>query len=190
MGGTNNKSNKEFNEEKTNFKDRTNSKYSNNNYNYGDIIFILLIFDQIFQFIDDTDKKDLFFCNKKSYQLYCNYVTKLKIDKNAKKLKIVNVLNKYKNMEYLEINECNDISFLDTNSNIKSLILSEKEKEHLKIKDLTPITKLDKSEILDISIFVDISNISFLKYVQNLKELHLNFYSQKYIEDSSLIFHF
>ena len=180
MGGLNNKSNK-----KDLKKNENNLKYSNNN--YGDIIFIPLIFDQIIKFIDNTDKMNLYLCNKKSYKLYCNQITKLKIEKKAKQSQIINVLNKYKNIEYLEINDCDDISFLDENCNIKSLILNQKAGCNLKIKDFIPLTKLDKLEILDISTSTEINNISFLKYIKNLKELHLNLNSKEIIKDTTPI---
>ena len=180
MGGTNNKS-KKTNSETT--ENENNSDYSNNNQNFGDIIFIPLILDQIFQFIDDTDKKNLYFCNKKSYQLYCNQITKLKIEKSVKKLQIINVINKYKNIENLEINECNDISFLNENCNIKQLIFKENYGCNLKIKDFSPISKLDKLEFLQISTSTEISDISFLKYIKNLKELTLNLFGKTIIKD-------
>ena len=86
MGSLNSKSkikNRKNTEEKTCFKNENNLEDSNINYNYGDIIFIPLILDQIFQFINDDDKKNLYFCNKKFYQLYCNQITKLKMEKYA-----------------------------------------------------------------------------------------------------------
>ena len=74
MGGLNNKSNKK--------------DLKKNENNYGDIIFIPLIFDQIIKFIDNTDKMNLYFCNKKSYKLYCNQITKLKIEKKESNHKL------------------------------------------------------------------------------------------------------
>ena len=85
MGGLNNKSNKK-NLKKTDFKNENNLEYSNNN--YGDIIFIPLIFDQIIKFIDNTDKMNLSLCNKKSYKLYCNQIIKLKIEKKQRNQKL------------------------------------------------------------------------------------------------------
>ena len=94
-------------------------------------------------------------------------------------------MNKYKNIECLEINDCKDISFLNENSNIKRLLLRENVDCDLLIKDWTPISKLDKLEILDIFTFTNISDISFLKNIKTLKELHLNFSGEKIIKDSS-----
>ena len=85
MGGLNNKSNKK-NLKKKDFKNENNLEYSNNN--YGDIIFIPLIFDQIIKFIDNTDKMNLSLCNKKSYKLYCNQIIKLKIEKKQRNQKL------------------------------------------------------------------------------------------------------
>ena len=184
MGGLNNKSNKKYLKKKD-FKNENNLEYSNNN--YGDIIFIPLIFDQIIKFIDNTDKMNLSLCNKKAYKLYCNQITKLKFEKKAEKSEIINVLNKYKNIEYLEINDCDDISFLDENCNIKKLNLLEIVKCNIKIKDFTPITRLGKLEILHISNFTEINNISFHKYIKNLKELHLFLFSEKIIKDTTPI---
>ena len=76
MGGLNNKSN--IKDNKNCFENKNNLEYSNND-NYGNIIFIPLILDQLFQFLDDYDKKNLYLCNKKLYQLYCNQIVKLKI---------------------------------------------------------------------------------------------------------------
>ena len=164
MGSLINKSN--IKDNKNCFENENNLEYSNND-NYGNIIFIPLIFVQIFQFFDDYDKKNLFLCNKKFYQLYCNQITKLKIFDNINKSKVKKALNKYKNLEYLELIDCNDISFLDENCNIKSLNLRGHPNGSLKIKDFSPLFKLNKLEILDIS-FADITNILFLNNIKNL----------------------
>ena len=185
MGGLNNKQNIKGNKNNNSFENDFNLEYSNNNHDFGDIIFIPLIMEQIFQFIDEYNKKNVYLCNKKFYQLYCNKIKKLKIFENVNKSRVKKTFNKYKNLEYLEIYDCNDISFLDENCNIKKLKLSGS-KHNLKIKNFTPLFKLDKLEILYI-IFADISNISFLKNIKNLKELHLKLFSKKIIEDSSPI---
>ena len=186
MGSVNNKSNKIDNKETSDIDNKNISDNSKYDYNFGDIIFIPLILDQIFQFIDDNDKNNLYFCNKKSYQLYCDQITKLKINKKVKKSEIVKVLNKYKNIEYLEILDCNDISFFDENNNIKNLNLTGNSSCNLNIKDFSPLFKLNKLEILDIT-FANISNFSFLKNIKNLKELHLNLLCEKRIKDSNPI---
>ena len=183
MGGLNNKSN--IKDNKNCFENENNLEYSNND-NYGNIIFIPLIFVQIFQFLDDYDKKNLFLCNKKFYQLYCNQITELIIYDKVNKSKVKKTLNKYKNVESLKIVDCNDISFLDENCNIKSLNLRGHFNCALKIKDFSPLFRLNKLEILDIH-FTDITNISFLKNIKNLKELHLFSISKKTIIDSTPI---
>ena len=53
----------------------------NFDYNYQDVLCIPLILDLISQFIDIDDKKNLSFCNKKLYQLYCSQIRKIKIHK-------------------------------------------------------------------------------------------------------------
>ena len=115
MGGLNNKSN--IKDNKNCFENENNLLNSDNN-NYGNIIFIPLILDQIIQFLDDYDKKNLYLCNKKFYQLYCNQIIELIIYDKVNKSKVKKTLNKYKNVESLKIVDCNDISFLDENCNI------------------------------------------------------------------------
>ena len=183
MGGLNNKSN--IKDNKNCFENENNLLNSDNN-NYGNIIFIPLILDQIIQFLDDYDKKNLYLCNKKFYQLYCNQITDLIIFDKVNKSKVKKTLNKYKNVESLKIVDCNDISFLDENCNIKSLNLRGHFNCALKIKDFSPLFRLNKLEILDIH-FTDITNISFLKNIKNLNELHLYSISKKTIIDSTPI---
>ena len=146
MGGLNNKSKLKDIKHTSEVKNGFNLEYSYKN-NFEEIIFIPLILDQILQFINDNDKQNLFLCNKKFYQLYCNQITKIQIYyKNinkSNKSRIINVLNKYKNLEYLEINDCNDITFLNENYNIKSLNLRGNKNSNLIIKDFSPLYKLD-----------------------------------------------
>ena len=57
-------------------------KYSNNQYNFKNVLSIQLIIDQIFKFMERDDIKCLSLCCKKIYHLYCNQIKKLKIEKN------------------------------------------------------------------------------------------------------------
>ena len=60
------------------------SKYSNNQYNLKNVFEIKLILNQIFQFMEKDDIKDLSLGAKKIYKLYCEQVKKLTIKKILK----------------------------------------------------------------------------------------------------------
>ena len=49
------------------------------------------------------DKKYLSFCNKKLYQLYCSQIRKIKINKISNKIKILELFNKYQNINRLDL---------------------------------------------------------------------------------------
>ena len=71
----------------------------------------------------------------------------------------------------------NNISFLEKNKNIKSLIISE----FSFIKDYTPISKLDKLEFLKLY-HTDINSLLFLENCKNINDLNLS-YLYKKIDD-------
>ena len=113
-------------------------KDSNINNCFKNDLSIPLIFNQIFQFLDKDNIKWLTLCNKKIYQLYCNLIKKIKIDKKADILNIKVLRNKYKNFNNLDL------------------------RNYQKIKDFTSISKLERLEVLDVA-NTSISTISFLK---------------------------
>ena len=128
-------------------KDRE-SKYFNNQYNFKNVFEIPLILNQIFQFMEKDDIKGLS-CNKKIYQLYCEQVKKLKIKEKIEKSNISNFkFDKYKDLIELNLQRCENI------------------------KDYSFISKLDKLEKLNLS-YTNISDISFLEKINNIKELDL-----------------
>ena len=53
-------------------------KYSNNQYNFKNVLSIPLILDQIFKFMEKDDIKCLSLCSKKIYNLYCIQIKKIK----------------------------------------------------------------------------------------------------------------
>ena len=66
---------------KVDLKQNKESKYSNNQYNFKNVLSIPLILDQIYKFLTKDNIKNLSLCSKKLYQLYCEQVKKLKIKK-------------------------------------------------------------------------------------------------------------
>ena len=60
-------------------------------YNYKNVFEIPLILNQIFQFMEKDDIKGLSFCTKKTYQLYCEQVKKLKIKEDIEESNISNI---------------------------------------------------------------------------------------------------
>ena len=123
-------------------------KYFNINYNFENVLSISLILNQIFRFLNKDNIKSLTLCNKKIYQIYCSQVKKLKIDKEADILNFKILINKYKNINSLDLSNCN------------------------KIKDFISIYKLERLEILNVS-QTNISDISILEKIKNIKELYL-----------------
>ena len=120
-----------------------------NNYNFGKILSIPIIFNQILQFLDKDNIKCLSKCNKKIYQLYCNKIKKLKIK------------------EDIETSIISNIKF-DKNKNIKELILEGCKN----IKDYSFISNLENLENLNLY-DSNISDISFLLNIKNIKELNI-----------------
>ena len=117
------------------------------------------------------DIKSLSLCNRKIYQLYCNQIKKIKINRINKRINIVKIKDKYANINNLDLSECSDllsISFFEEINNIKELRLDG----CYNIKDFSIISKLEKLEILDIS-YTYISDISFLEKNKNIKELKM-----------------
>jgi len=133
---------------------------SNNNFNFEKILSIPFILNQIFQFLDKDNKKCLSICNKKIYKLYCNQVKKLQINYKADILNLKIIFDKYENVNNLDLNKCENIE------------------------DFTPISKLERLEILNIN-DRNISDISFLEKNKNIKELNL--FSCENIEDFTSI---
>ena len=113
-------------------------KDSNMNNCFENALSIPLVFNQIFKFLDKDNIKSLTLCNKKIYQLYCNQIKKIKIDKKVDILNIKVLRNKYKNFNNLDL------------------------RNYQKIKDFTSISKLERLEVLDVA-NTSISTISFLK---------------------------
>ena len=125
------------------------SKYSNNQYNFKNVLSIPLILDQIFQFMEKDDIKTLSLGAKKIYQLYCEQVKKLKVKDDIEESNISNIkFDKYKDLNELNLEKCKNI------------------------KDYSFISKLEKLENLNLS-HTKISDISFLEKNKNIKELNL-----------------
>ena len=120
---------------------------NNNNYSFEKILSIPFILNQIFQFLDKDNIKCLSVCNKKIYQFYCNQVKKLKINERVDILNL-KIFDKYEKVNNLDLSRCKNI------------------------KDFSPISKIERLEILNIS-FTNISDISFLEKNKNIKELNL-----------------
>ena len=123
------------------------SKYYNSNYRYENIFFITLILNHILQYLDKNNLKCFYLINKKIYQIYCNQVKKVKINNEAK-ISNLQVIDKYNNVINLDLTNCKNI------------------------KDFTPISKLERLEILNIS-YTKISDIPFLEKNKTIKELNL-----------------
>ena len=124
-------------------------KYSNNQYNFKDVLSIHLILDLISKFIGKDDMKCLFLCSKKMYEFYCNQIKRLKT------------------YEYIEIVYISKINF-DRYINLIELDL----RGWINIKDYSSISKLEKLENLRLS-NTNISDISFLEKNKNIKELKI-----------------
>ena len=132
--------------------DKEELKYCNKNYNFKYALSIPLIFNQICQFLNKDNIKLLSLCNKNIYLFYCKRIKKLKLKLNAK-VKISNLqilIYKYDNINNLDLDHCEDIE------------------------DFTPISKLERLEILSLN-RGNISDISFLENNKNIKELIFRF---------------
>ena len=170
-------------------------KYLNINYSFEKALSVSLILNQIFQFLNKDNIKSLTLCNKKIYQSYCNLIKNVKIDKETDILNFKILIDKYININNLDLSYCNkikdfisisklkrleflnvrssnisDISFLEKNKNIEKLNLRYCEN----IKDFTPISKLERLKILNSS-YTNISNITFLEKNKNIKELNFRY---------------
>ena len=177
--------------EYTNIKEEL--KYFNENYNIENVLSIPLILNQICQFLNKDNIKLLSLCNKNIYLLYCNQIKKLKVNKEAHIYNLQKIIDKYDNINNLDLRYCenikdfspiskleslenldisntniSDISFLEKNKNIKELYLIS----CYHIKDYSHISNLEKLERLDLS-YCHISDISFLEKNKNIKELKL-----------------
>ena len=107
--------------------DKEELKYCNKNYNFEEAFSKDVILFQIFQFLNKDNIKIFSLCNKKINLFYCKQITKLKINKEAQILNIQKLINKYANINNLDLSHCENI------------------------KDFTPISKLKNLEILNIS---------------------------------------
>ena len=137
------------------------SRNSNNQYNYKNVLEIPLILNQIFQFMEKDDIKALSLGAKKIYQLYCEQVKKLKIKEDIEESNIRNIkFDKYKDFIELNLEGC------------------------FNIKDYSFISKLEKLENLNLCL-TNILDISFLENNKNIKELNL--VGCKNIKDYSFI---
>ena len=125
-------------------------KYSNENCSFAKL-YVPLIFNQIFHFLDKESRKCLSLCNKKIYQLYSDQVKELKIKRGTEISIVLALIDKYKTANILNLSQCKNI------------------------KDFTPISKIERLEILDVG-ETNICDISFLENNKNIKELHLNSY--------------
>ena len=169
-------------------------KYSNNQYNFKNVLAIPLLLDKIFKFMEKEDIKCLSLCCKKIYHLYCSQIKKLKIKEDieasniskikfdkyeylieldlkwCRNIKDYSIISNLEKLEYLNLYHTNisDISFLEKNKNIKTLDLEGCKN----IKDFSFISNLEKLEILDIS-FTNISDISFLEKIKNITTLNI-----------------
>ena len=158
-------------------------KYNNRNYNFGSVLSTPIILGQIFKFSDSKDIKNLSLCNKKIYLLYCDNVKSLKIYKEDNILNIIKLFKKYRNINDLDLSECNNLDIsLNNNhlcfSKIKKLNLRENEK----IQNFNFKFNFENLEILNVS-RTSISDISFLEKL-NIKELYL---SNCFVEDCTPI---
>ena len=164
-------------------------KNNNENYNFENVLSIPLILNQIYQFLNIDNIKLLSLCNKNIYLLYCKQIKKLKINKEAQISNLQILIDKYDNINDLDLSHCeniidlariskfekletlkinstniSDISFLENNKNIKELNLEHCEN----IEDFNIISKLEKLEILNIG-FTGISDITFLEHNKSIK---------------------
>ena len=163
-------------------------KNCNGNYNLENILSRELILNLICQFLNKDNIELLSLCNKHIYLLYCKQIKKLKINKEALILNLQILIDKYDNINNLDLSHCENIidftlisklekleilniaktnisylSFLENNINIKELNLTSCEN----IKDFAIKSKFEKLEILDISV-TNISDISFLENNKNI----------------------
>ena len=126
--------------------------YSNNEFNFKNVLSISLILDLICQFIEEDDMKYLCLCSKKMYEFYCNLI---------KSLKTIEVKERYEIIYLSKINCGKYINLIELNLRGCQYI-----------KDFSSISKLEKLENLNL-LNTNISDISFLEKNKNIKELNL-----------------
>ena len=131
----------------TNVKEELN--YCKENYNFKYALSIPIIINQIFHFLNKDNIKFFSLCNKNIYLYYCKQIKKLKINKEAQLSNIQNLIDKYDNINILDLSHCKNI------------------------KDAIPISKLERLEVLSIS-DTYITDISFLEKNKNIRELNLD----------------
>ena len=88
---------------------RKELKYFNENYNFENVLSIPLILNQIYQFLNKDNIKFLFLCNKNIYLLYCNQIKKLKINKEAQIYNLQKIIDKYDNINNLDLTYCKNM---------------------------------------------------------------------------------
>ena len=137
--------------------------YSNNQFNFKNVLSISLILDLICQFIEVDDMKYLCLCSKKMYEFYCNLI---------KSLKTIEIKERYEIIYLSKINCGKYINLIELNLRGSQYI-----------KDFSSISKLEKLENLNLS-NTNVSDISFLEKNKNIKELNLE--RCKNIQDYSL----
>ena len=96
-------------------------KYFDKNYSFKKALSVPLILNQIFQFLNKDEVKCLSLCNKKIYQLYCNQVKKLKINEEAKMPNLQVLIDKYENLNNLDLSYCKNIKDFTIISKLKRL---------------------------------------------------------------------
>ena len=125
-------------------------KIFNKNYNFGNGLSVSRVLNEVCKCLDKDDIKRLRLLNKKINHLYCGLIKKVKINKEVEKINLEKLFNRYSNVDNLNLEFCSNIT------------------------DFSPISKLEKLEILDVAL-TDITNISFLEKNRNIKELNLNY---------------
>ena len=148
------------------------TKYSNNQYNFKNIFEIQLILNQIFQFMEKEDIRDLSLCTKKIYQLYCEQVKKLKIKKDIEKSNISNIkFDKYKDLIELTLEECRNIKNYSFISKLEIL-----ENLNLRNTNISYISFLEKNKnikVLNLEYCRSIKDYSFISNLEKLENLNL-----------------
>ena len=160
-----------------------NLKYSKNQYNFKNVLSILLILEKIFQFMEKDDKICLSLCHKKIYQLYCNQIKRLKIKEDFEISNISDIkLDKYKNLIELNLEGCNNIKDYSFISNLEKL-----ENLNLFWSNISDISFLEKNKIikeLNIGNCKNINDFLFISKLEKLENLNLSF---TYISDISFL---
>ena len=121
-------------------------------YNFENNFSVLLILNQTFQFLDKDNIEYLALCNKKIYRLYCEQVIKIKINKEADKLNLQTIIYKYDNIYNLDLSDCKKIKDFTPISKLERLQIINFNNKCIDIKDFTPISNLERLEFLDVNL--------------------------------------